>query len=163
MTRKILACITLILAFCLVTACGAKEAAPADETAPAEKVSVPAEDAASDGVAVDYGVSNLYTKEDMDVVIALIKDRFAEMTGCELHSLTYYGDECNSKENVEWLNELEYGKGVGQAMAFKSDYRSPSAEEAEGTAWEPDTEYTDWEWWFGRNESGEWVYVTSGY
>ena len=162
--KKIFACIALILSVCMLAACGTKEAAPADETAPAEKISAPAEDpAASDGVEIDYGASNIYTHEDMNAVIALIKDRFAEMTGCELHSLTYYGDECNSKENVEWLNELEYGKGVTQAMAFKSNFRSPDEKEAEGTAWEPNMEYTDWQWWFGRAEGGEWVYVSSGY
>ena len=156
--KKILACIALILSVCMLASCGAKEAAPAQETAANAE-----ENAAAADVAVDYGVSNIYSKDDMDAVIELIKGKFAEMTGCELHTVTYYGDECNSKENVEWLNELEYGQGVTQAIAFKTDFRSPNAEQSEGTAWEPDQEYTDWEWWFGRTEGGDWTYVTSGY
>lgn len=161
--KKLLACIALILSVCMLASCGAKEAAPADAADPAEKVSVPAEGAEPSEVTVDYGVTNIYSQEDMDAVIEQIKGKFSEMTGCELHSLTYYGDDCNSKENVEWLNELEYGNGVTQAMAFKSNFHSPSKEEAEGTAWEPDMEYTDWQWWFGRAEDGEWTYITSGY
>jgi len=45
-------------------------------------------------------------------------------------------------------------------IEFLSDYHSPV--DAVG-AWEPDTEYTDWQWWLARTEGGEWELMTSGY
>ena len=45
-------------------------------------------------------------------------------------------------------------------IEFLSDYHSPV--DAVG-AWEPDTEYTDWQWWLARTEGGEWELMTCGY
>ena len=58
-------------------------------------------------VTIDYGESELYTKEELDDAIAVIEAEFSTWEGCELHSLTYGGDAACSDENIEWLNGLE--------------------------------------------------------
>ena len=110
-------------------------------------------------LVIDYGTSELYTKEELDEAIVQIKCRFAGF-GCELHSISYAGDEANNAENLAWLNELDEGKGYTQVCAFLSDFHTPADA---GGAWEPDTEYTAWQWWLARTEDGGWQLLTFGY
>ena len=47
-------------------------------------------------VTIDYGTSTIYTKEDMDEAIRLIRQEFDTWKGCELHSIRYTTDDnCN--------------------------------------------------------------------
>ena len=57
-------------------------------------------------VTIDYRESELYAKEELDDAIAVIEAEFSTWEGCELHSLTYGGDDACSEENVAWMNEL---------------------------------------------------------
>ncbi len=112
-------------------------------------------------VKIDYGKSDIYTKSDMDSAIELIEETFATWEGCELHSISYKSDECNSAENIYWMNELEDGKTeYNQCIAFYSDFHSPKFG---GGAWNGDYEYTDWGWWLARTDGGEWKLITFGY
>ncbi len=111
-------------------------------------------------VTVDYGASKLYTKDELNEAIVQIKCQFAGWAGCELHSLRYAGDECNSAENVKWINELDDGAGYTQVVEFLSDFHSPV--EAYG-AWEADTEYESYQWWLARTADGGWQLLTWGY
>ena len=116
-------------------------------------------------VKIDYGTSSIYSKEDMDSAIDVIKKQFSsfEFEGCELHSLSYISDEeCNNADNIEWMNDLrtDDDKEVfTQCIAFDSSFRSPKKG---GGAWEANEEYT-WSWWLARNEGGEWKLMTWGY
>ena len=111
-------------------------------------------------LTIDYGTSALYTQEELEEAAVQIKCRFASFAGCELHALRYAGDEANSAENLEWLNGLDEGKNYAQAIEFLSDFHSPV--EAIG-AWEPDTEYTDYQWWLARSAGGGWQLLSWGY
>ena len=111
-------------------------------------------------VTYDYGSSALYTREEIGDAMVQIKCRFASFEGCELHSLTYGGDWANSEENIAWMNELDEGQGYTQVIAFLSDFHSPAAG---GGAWEPDTEYKNWQWWLARTEGGDWNLLSWGY
>ncbi|MCR4962270.1 MAG: S-layer homology domain-containing protein [Firmicutes bacterium] len=114
--------------------------------------------------AVDYGTSELYTQEEMDAAIERIHGEFDKWTGCQLHSVRYAGDECNSAENIKWLNSLKEGKNYTQCIEFLTDFHSPKDEsDLEGTAWEPDHEYKDYQWWLARAEGGDWELVSWGY
>ena len=111
-----------------------------------------------------YGISEIYSEEDMDAAIKLIKNEFGTWEGCELHSITYSSDdECNS-ENIAWMNELAQANGLAgnftQCIMFKSDFHSPKNG---GGAWNADEEYTDWQWWLARVEGGNWNLLTWGY
>ncbi len=117
-------------------------------------------------VTVDYGSSALYTQEDMDAAIKLIRAEFDTWKGCELHSIRYAGDECLTEDNLEWLRELGKANGLDaaytQRIEFLTDYHSPKTSEQAG-AWNVDYEYTDWQWWMARTEGGQWELLTWGY
>lgn len=122
------------------------------------------EDAPIGKVKIAYGNSALYSEEDMNAAIQLIMDTFSTWAGCELHSISYVSDEkCNS-ENIAWMNELakanDLKKQFDQCILFQSDFHSPKENSG---AWEPDEEYTDWQWWLARSEGGPWILMTNGY
>ena len=137
----------------VMSACGTKTTGPAPE------------------VAIDLGSSSLYTQEELNDAILLIKDKFAAFTGCELHSIRYAGDDANNEENLEWLNSLrevrsnippeDVGKQYVQVAEFLSDFHSPV--EDGDYAWNQDMEYTDFQWWLARLEDGRWEIVSWGY
>lgn len=139
-----------------LSACGAKKPEPA--SAPE--------------VAIDLGSSSLYTQNELNDAVLLIKDKFASFSGdCELHSIRYAGDEADNKENLDWLNSLrearsnippeDVGKQYAQVAEFLSDFHSPVEEGP--YAWELDMEYKDYQWWLARPEDGGWEVVSWGY
>ena len=137
----------------VMSACGTKTTGPAPE------------------VAIDLGSSSLYTQEELNTAVLLIKDKFATFAGCELHSIRYAGDDANTEENLEWLNSLrevrsnippeDVGKQYVQVAEFLSNFHSPVEEGP--YAWNLDEEYTDYQWWLGRLEDGRWEIVSWGY
>lgn len=110
---------------------------------------------------IDYGHSNIFSKEDMDEAIMIIKEEFKTWKGCELHSIAYSSDdECNAN-NIAWMNDLgNTNNQFDQCIMFKSSFHSPKNG---GGAWNADEEYEDWQWWLARNENGEWQLMTWGY
>ena len=44
-------------------------------------------------VEIDYGASSIYSKEEIDSAIEIIKKQFALFEGCELHRLSYMTDD----------------------------------------------------------------------
>lgn len=112
---------------------------------------------------IDYGGSSIYTEADMIDAIETIKKEFSSWKGCELHSLSYSGDACNSVDNIDWMNDLEEANDAKevftQCIAFESSFRSPKKG---GEGWEANQEYT-WSWWLARSEGGEWKLMTWGY
>ena len=103
--------------------------------------------------------SGVFTAEDIVEAEAVIHEEF-DSWGCELHSLAYAGDDCCTEENLAWMNSLGDGESFTQCIEFLSDFSSP--EDAAG-AWEPDSEYTDWQWWLARADGGDWQLLTWGY
>ena len=108
---------------------------------------------------IDLGSSDLYTAEQMEDAVYEIKSEFATWDGCALHSIRYAGDECNSEENIQWMNDLGDGQKYEQCIEFLADFHSPVEG---GGAWEPDKEYTDYQFWLGLTEDG-WDLLTFGY
>lgn len=114
-------------------------------------------------VQIDYGTSSVYSEEEMNAAIKVIKTQFSSMEGCELHSLSYISDkESNNADNIAWMNDLEKANDnkevFTQCIAFDSSFRSPKKG---GGAWEANKEYT-WSWWLARSEGGEWKLMTWG-
>ena len=113
---------------------------------------------------IDYGSSSVYTKEDMDAAIELIKKEFSSWKGCELHSIVYAGDDQCDQSTLDWMNELESANDAEQTftqcIVFKSDFHSPKNG---GDAWNGDYEYTNWGWWLARSDNGQWKLMTYGY
>jgi len=111
-------------------------------------------------VVLDYGDSALFSKEELDEVFTRIKCQFASWKGVELNGLKYAGDECNSEENLAWLNSLEGGGGYTRAVEVLSSFHTPK--EAYGTL-EADHQYDDYQWWLVCDEEGDWDIVSFGY
>ncbi len=111
-------------------------------------------------VTVDLGTSELFTEDELNEAIIKIKCDFASWQGCELHSMRYAGDECNTEENIEWLNSLNEDAEYEQIAEFLCDFHSPVEG---GGAWEPNQEYKDYQWWLGRTADGGWDIVSTGY
>ena len=144
MKKRIVVCL-LFAALFLLPGCGAKQ---------------------ENKVEIDYGSSELYSKEDMDAAIALIMKEFNTWKGCEMHSIRYASDgQCNA-ENLSWLNEIEAARDAkehfSQVISFVSDFHSPK-KNTEMTAWNEDFEYTDWQWWLARPDGGNWKLMDWGY
>lgn len=111
-------------------------------------------------VTRDLGGSKLYTEEELQDAVLAIECQFASWAGCELHAIRYAGDDAGNEENLTWLNSLAEGTEYTQAAEFLMDFHT--AAKVEG-AWEPDKEYTDYQWWLARSEDGDWEIVSFGY
>ena len=122
---------------------------------------------ASAQVQIDYGESKIYSQADMDESIALIQEQFAKWTGCEMYNLRYAGDECNSEENIKWMNELIEARGYKDkcthCIEFFSDFYVSKDAQKYNLTFNPDSEYKDWQWWLARTDKGEWELLTWGY
>lgn len=115
-------------------------------------------------IKIDYGTSSIYTKAEMDAAIELIKKEFSTWDGCELHSISYSTDDECSESNIAWMNKMEKATDAEetftQCIMFKSNFHSPLNG---GSGFNPDEEYTDWQWWLARSEGGQWKLMTYGY
>ena len=117
-------------------------------------------------IEVDYGESYIYSRQDMDEAIDVIINEFSTWDGCELHSISYSSDEFCNASNIAWMNELEEADDVGkredftQCIMFTGSFHTPKYNAG---AWNPDEEYTGWQWWLARPEGGQWKLMTSGY
>ena len=117
------------------------------------------------GCEVDYGSSKIYEEPDMDAALEEILNEFSTWTGCTMKRFAYAGDEA-TKQNLDYVNSLrdEDTDEFDQAIVFLTDFHSPSKEQSEGTAWEPDTDYEDYEWYLGRTGTdGAWKLLTWGW
>ena len=113
---------------------------------------------------IDYGTSELYSQEDMDAAIQTIMAEFDTWKGCTMKSISYAGDQA-SADNLAYCNEMREGGTTEftDAIVFKTDFHSPSEEEAKGTAWEPDSDYNGYTWTLARTTGEPWDLVTWGY
>ncbi len=117
-------------------------------------------------VRIDYGASSLYTREEMDAALEQIRDEFSRnWRGFEMLAIGYAGDECNSEENLAWLNGLGgENSAFTQVILFKSDWKAPDNGDLAGEkAVEPGAEQTNWEWWLAREEGGQWQLMSWGF
>ena len=134
---------------------------PAEKAAPEDKAETPDKTEPTDKTEPEEApASEIFSGEELTAAAALIQKEFDTWEGCELHRLDYAGDGCCTRENLRWLNRLSCGRRYIRCAEFLSDFHSPVKG---GGAWEPDAEYTDWQWWLGLTGDGEWELVTWGY
>lgn len=111
---------------------------------------------------VDYGTSELYSQEDMDSAIATIMNEFDNewQVKCEMHKIYYAGDEIS--QNELWHVQLSSIAPFTQSLVMYSDFHSPVNPEEAG-AFDPDQEYTNYNWILWREDGGEWIVVDRWY
>lgn len=156
--------ISLFLAVLMICAlAGCKGAADPGSESQTESTTQEQAVTTADGITIDYGTSELYTKDDMDKAIEVIQKRFDQWEGFQMKSYTFGTDEeCNEK-NVAWMNQLEAANEAQevftQCIMFKSDFHT--AKEC-NNGFEDDTDYEGFQWWLGRADDGDWKLMTWG-
>jgi hypothetical protein len=111
-----------------------------------------------DEAVVEYGQSQLYSREDMDAAADILKEEFKEFKGCELHEIFYISDECSEEKRIE-LNEQ--GNSYAECMVFGTSFHTPKFS-GQGL-WDKDKEYTCWQWIFVKDVSGTWQLISYGH
>lgn len=107
---------------------------------------------------IDYGTSDVYSQEDMDSAINLIKERFSKWQGCKLYSISYTDDGLCERE-LDYCNTLaDDGIVYDQCIVFRTSFRSPIFG---GGAWNANFKY-DWSWYLARSQNGTWELLTWG-
>lgn len=120
-------------------------------------------------VSVDYGNSKIFTARDMNYCIYVIQ-KILDEWGCTLKNVRYVGDEIsNSAENIKYVNELaaghKFSKKFSKCLIFETDFISPpDPHDGKITAWNYDSEYKNYVWYFGFYEvDGRWKLLSNGY
>lgn len=103
--------------------------------------------------------SDLYTEEDIGRAVDAVEAEAANWQGIELIGLSYAGDACCTEENLQWLSGLA-DKEYTQVLEFLADIHTTP--DCLGSL-EPDTDYSDYQFWLARTDGGEWELVTYGY
>ena len=89
--------------------------------------------------SIDYGSSEIYSREDMDEAITLIKDQFYSWEGCKLYSI-YYTDDSFCQREVDYVNTLaDDGVIYTECIVFRTRFRSPifgGGARTDGGEWE---------------------------
>lgn len=108
--------------------------------------------------SIDYGSSEIYSKNDMNAAIALIEEEFYSWEGCKLYSIHYTDDSLCQRE-LDYVNELADDNVIyTECIVFRTRFRSPVVNAG---AWNPNSEY-DWSWYLARTRGGEWELLTWG-
>ena len=109
---------------------------------------------------VDYGNSQIYTKEDMKFAIKAIMARFDRWEDpCRMIEIKYAGDEQATQENLDYCNRLSDGAHYDQCIIFESAFRTPK----NTLVLNPNEIYTGYQWILARSGSGGWTVITCGY
>lgn len=82
--------------------------------------------------SIDYGTSDIYSRQDMTEAIDLIKEEFNSWDGCKLYSINYTDDDLCQRE-LEYCNTLaEEGITYDECIVFRMQFRSPSLAAVDG-------------------------------
>ncbi len=115
--------------------------------------------AAPKDFTVDYGESEIYTKEDMENAVEEIMNVFNSFDSkCDMYSIKYCGDETSVK-NVGYCNELS-NVTMDECIVFESTFKTPGNA---GGGFNSNFVYEGWKWYLARQKDGEWVVLTYGY
>lgn len=114
------------------------------------------------GVKIDYGKSEIYSKEQLDELIKQIKCTFASpgWFGCELRSIRYTSDEFNNKEELAKANNNDSGKKYTSIAKFLVDFHTPDKSLG---AFNTDFDYKDYSFWLACDTEGDWDIIDMGY
>ena len=77
-----------------------------------------------ENVVIDNGDSKLYTTEEIDDVVDLVKDEFKTLDGCTLYTLSYAGDEWSEREK-DYRNSGQEETKYVSCIVLNSSFCSP--------------------------------------
>lgn len=103
--------------------------------------------------------------KDSTFAIETINQKLREWK-CTPLRIQYGGDELNNAENIAYMNELAEGRGFEKnfsaCMVFFTDFRSPK-DDGSISAWNYDSDYKNYSWYFGFYSDRTWKLLTWGY
>lgn len=111
----------------------------------------------ADVIITDFD-SSLYTQEDFLSAAKTVKAYFSEKAdGAErtLREISYAGDTKTLAEQEYILSFGDYDEGIVLLSTFDVGKSTGP--------FEPNSTYTDWQWFLGRKNGGSWKIVTQGY
>lgn len=107
---------------------------------------------------IDYGSSQIYSRQDMDEAVRLIQKQFNKWRGCKLYSISYTDDAFCQRE-LDYCNSLaDDGITYTQCIVFRTRFRSPVFG---GGGWNANFVY-NWSWYLARTDGGDWELLTWG-
>lgn len=109
---------------------------------------------------VNLGTSELYSEEELQLAADSILDEIGSWDSVKkVYDITYCGDEI-SVGNLDYCNMLD-DKNYTQCVVFESSFKSADSRHSGG--FNPDSKYTDWQWYLAKADDGEWNLLTWGY
>ena len=103
--------------------------------------------------------------QDSTFAIKTINQKLREWK-CTPLKIWYGGDELNNAENIKYMNDLAEGRSFEKkftaCMVFYTDFRSPK-DDGKISAWNYDSDYKNYSWYFGLYKDGKWKLLTWGY
>lgn len=109
---------------------------------------------------IDYGISEKYSKEDIDSAIQLVLDEFRTWNGFELYDIKYAGDEECDEDELEYCKSLSSDKNIVECIVFYSSFHT--AKNCDN-GFNSDEDYPGWSWHLAREADGNWELLTYGY
>ncbi len=108
---------------------------------------------------VDYRTSQIFTREDMDEAVAVLKEEYkgmAHFEGCRLDEIVYDGDEICTRE----LEDLkERNSDYDECILFKT-YSTRSMIQRFRGDWSSEEDM--FIFWLGRKAGGNWEVINAG-
>ena len=115
-------------------------------------------------VKIDYGTSRHFTQEQMDSAMAVVLNRFKRYLNCELHTLSYSSDEWSEQEFNYYRHHGKEGVTYVDGMVLLSSFHTPPEEKSDHSdGFNPDYEYSGWNWILLLTDKGTWDLITWGY
>lgn len=110
-----------------------------------------------ENVVTEEVKTELYTQEDIDSAIGIIKTEFKDhWKGCTLTEIYFAGDEF-SKNHQEWADRNDADEVIVLLSSFDVD------ESGGDGSLNPNSTYDNWMWILVRDNGGEWRHVDHGY
>lgn len=119
-------------------------------------------------VNIDYGDSEIYTKNDIDEAIKVINTLDPSSFDVSLNNYVYMGDERATEESIiEYANDLGHAKNLigenetfTQVLILTCTYKTGK----KGNAGQPPNKtYNDWQIYLARlSRDSDWVFLTWG-
>ena len=108
------------------------------------------------------GSSEAYSDEDLQAAVDTIMNTVNNEWNVkvEMQELFYQWDE-ESANQLSYCQELN--PEVDECVFFKTNFYIPEQDAEMAGAFEPNTTLTDYEWYLGRSNWGEWNVLTAGY
>lgn len=100
--------------------------------------------------------SDIYTQEDYDAAVKVVKQQYDSLTSPTLLKIGYSGDEWTLSQQEYILHFGDYTEGI----VLYCDFSVPKYFR---NSWEAGETYRNWQWYLARKDGGDWVAVTSGY